>query len=446
MFKDMNEINRLEQKGQFNLAFKKIEKLYCEYPNDNYIKLEYGKLLLKQGIQNVKKVRDIFISLLNTECRSLALRELCYLELNLGRTLEAQSYINMLMETDKSDYGFLELGRLCEYNDEIEKAREIFDKNTMFASDSHLRVISSVEVGRTYIIEKDYKTAKWFLENLFETVTKNDRKLVTLELGRLEALLGNYNEAKEYFFDLIHTSNKCYALLYLGEMEIQRRNFELARFYLEELGDNILAHSHIGDIERHLGNFDKSEYIFKNELEKRNGRLSKIGLLKLATTKGEYSKALSLLNQINKGNIKDEDIEKYSYFLNHKLGKTNETDDSYFAKQVNNYDASLAIKEGESKFVIDDGYLKREFNKDVDLNKLFGKVKESLPNLVKLRNGIFDRYIYKSDDVLANLHDQEAKLLDVTTFANTQDIIEMHPVVSEVTKYSRKVKKMSIID
>lgn len=446
LFKEIMDVNKLVQKGKFDLAFKKIQKIYDENPDNNEIKLEYGKLLLKKSIKNIEEVRSIFNSLVNTECHDDALFELSCLELNFGQSAYAEEYIKMLMQTEKRDYALLELGRLYAYRDKNIEARDVFDKATMFSKDSHLRILAGVEIGRTYISEKDYITAKWFLENLLEQVTKNDDKLIILELGKLEALLGNYDEAREYLNSLISTSTKCYALLSLGEMEIERRNFELARFYFEELKDNVLAYDRLGNIELQLGNFEKAEYLYDKKLGVRNGRLSKLGLLKLAIAKHDYSTALDYLLQIDRGNIKETDLEKYRTYLMHMLGNNNDVNNSYFHRQVKSYDKNLAITQLENHLSIDDTYLDSEFSNKIDLNKLFSDVKLSIPNLIKLRNGIFDRYIYKCDHNVANMYDKDTNLIDITTFEGTQDIVTMRPIVSEVTRYPRKTKKISIID
>ncbi len=102
-----------------------------------------------------------------------------------------------------------------------------------------IRFEDTLNEGRNYLLELLLHTS--------------NRSYAMLELGKLEARLGNYEEAKSYFTDLIYLGgqSKTYAMLELGKLEASVGNYEDAKSCFTKLLETI-------DIEKTLSFVEKS--------------------------------------------------------------------------------------------------------------------------------------------------------------------------------------------
>lgn len=140
-----------------------------------------------------------------------------------------------------------------------------------------------------------------------------------LELGKLEASVGNYQEAKSCFTKLIlGNRDKTYAMLELGRLEASVGNYEEAKSYFNEL------------------------------LESTNWIYAIQELLFLYIREDNYEEASQLLNAIyNSKLIEDNKLSNIVFYLKYKLNLLTETDKkqnkNYFCLQLLDYNREAAI-------------------------------------------------------------------------------------------------------
>lgn len=140
-----------------------------------------------------------------------------------------------------------------------------------------------------------------------------------LELGKLEASVGNYQEAKSCFTKLIlGNRDKTYAMLELGKLEAS------------------------------VGNYEEAKSCFNELLESTNWIYAIQELLFLYIREDNYEEASQLLNAIyNSKLIEDNKLSNIVFYLKYKLNLLTETDKkqnkNYFCLQLLDYNREAVI-------------------------------------------------------------------------------------------------------
>ena len=149
-----------------------------------------------------------------------------------------------------------------------------------------IRFEDTLNEGRNYLLELLLHTS--------------NRSYAMLELGKLEARLGNYEEAKSYFTDLIYLGgqSKTYATLELGKLEASVGNYEEAKSYFTNLiylngRDKAYAMLELGRLEARVGNYEEAKSYFTNliYLNGRDKAYAMLELGKLEASVGNYEEA-----------------------------------------------------------------------------------------------------------------------------------------------------------
>ena len=154
-----------------------------------------------------------------------------------------------------------------------------------------------LELGRLEASRGNYEEAKSYFTKLIYSESQN-KTYAMFELGRLEASRGNYEEAKTCFTELIYSEsqNKTYAMLELGKLEASVGNYEEAKTcFTELLGTNNKAYAmlELGRLEAIAGNYEEAKTCFTELIysENQNKTYAMLELGKLEASVGNCEKA-----------------------------------------------------------------------------------------------------------------------------------------------------------
>ena len=256
--------------------------------------------------------------------------------------------------------------------------------------------------GRNYLLELLY-TSNW--------------TYAMLELGRLEASAGNYEESKSCFTALIYSDsqNKTYAMLELGKLEASVGNYEEAKSCFNEL-------------------LETSDWIYGVE-----------NLLFLSIKEENYEEASQLLNTIYNANlIDDNQLSNIIYYLKYKLNLLTESDKkknrNYFCSQLLDYSREEAINHIKAHF--DENEFKNihsVFLETIDIEKTLSFVEKSITESAPLQLSFVDKYNIDCGNIVGVNNDVETSFVEAVTFPNTKDIIAMYPVIGIKKKNLKNV-------
>jgi len=288
---------------------------------------------------NINSAKQLLSELLNTSNRTYAMLELAKIEKEQENYQKAREYFEELIGGKNDEYALLELGKLEKKQGNIEKAREYFKK---LAKEKN-RTYAMLELGKIENEQGNIEEAYKYFELLLETPNKT---YATLELGKLEKKQGNIEKSCEYFESLLDEQNKMYALLELVMIYLKIENIEMAYSY-----------------------FCMLMFELKNEIQK--------------------NELLKTLKRIN------------SYF-NYKFGKLNINDiESYFDRQLCNYDYDLAIKHCGKHFETDN---QLKFFDTIDKVELMNLLNKNLQSQFLYNSTITDFYRFILPYDIANIN------------------------------------------
>lgn len=372
------------QKAKENNDVSAMGKLYRKNQKDLLIKFEYAKLLRLSG--NKIESRKLLLEMLNTDNWTYASLELGKFEKEDGNIELARKYFKSLLHTRDKKYAIFEIGKIEKEQGNIELARQYFEQLVKEYKD----VYAMMELG---ILEKEQGNIKK-ARQYFEMIRKldNNNSFAIFELGKLEREIGNLKIARKYLESLLNEKNKDYAKLELGMLEKEDGNIEKARKYFES-----------------LLNTQNKDYAFKL-------------LILLEFLEKNYILALKYINEALKQNIEiNYDLiiflgrELNVYFdVNYETMKYN-----YSMNQLLDYDEYCAIEH------IVERHIKNDFNKKVDVYKLFNDAKNYLSDENKINKLNFnDLYLLRMDNIGAH----NENYLFVVTLPHSKDIITMYPV------------------
>ena len=276
-----------------------------------------------------------------------------------------------------------------------------------------------------------------------------------LELGRLEASVGNYEEAKSYFTELLETSNKTYAMLELGRLEANVGNYEEAKSYFTNLlgtSSKTYAMLELGRLEANVGNCEEAKGYFVELIQTPNWIYATQELLFLSIKEGNYEEASQLLNTIyNSKLIEDNKLSNIVFYLKYKLNLLTETDKNqnknYFCLQLLDYNREEAIN--HVKAHLDENDFKRlhsVFFESTDIEDIFSSIERSISEAIPDQSNFTDKYKVDCGNVIGVNNGAETSCVEVVTFPNTKDIITMYPVIDTRKKSSKNDDKRLVYD
>ena len=367
-----------------------MEELYYSNSNDKVIKFEYAKLLILKGKKDLGK--KLLLELLETKSGTYAKLELGRLEASIGNIEQARMYFESLLNTKNETYAKLELGRLEASAGNIEQARMCFKSLIGTNNETYAKL----ELGRLEASVGNIEQARMCFKSLIKTQNDNYAKL---ELGRLEANVGNIEQSRMYFESLLNTRNKNYAKLELGRLEASIGNIEQARMYFESL------------------------------LKTKNKIPALTELIVLEYKLKNYVKALKLIEKMLKKYVVDHKIIiSISKELNIFLKNVNYDNlkNNYLINQILDYDEYIAIEHTIERHCNSEE--KNNFNKNIDIYKIFNNIKNMLNEEHKINKLLFNDYYLIPYEIIGS---KGENYLLVVTLPNTKDIITMYPVFNQ---------------
>lgn len=255
--------------------------------------------------------------------------------------------------------------------------------------------------------------------------SNSDNSYTKYEYGKFLIKNGKRKDGKKILLELVNSENNIYAKLALGKLEISDMNTKMARFYLESLIGTKLelsAYFELSKLEYKMGNIEKAkEYLQKllgTELEIYAYSL----LITIEIKDKHYERAAYLVEQaLPLGyQVKDDIFMELSKKLNifFDIKYRNFDNYSYTVKQIISYDSSLAVDHIIERH-------KKDFNRNIDIKKLFEEIKKQLIKENKLNIIHFnDLYVIP----FKNIGNNTEKLLEVVTLPATNNILTMYPI------------------
>ena len=159
-----------------------------------------------------------------------------------------------------------------------------------------------LELGRLEASRGNYEEAKSYFTKLVYSESQN-KTYAMFELGRLEASRGNYEEAKSYFTKLLETSSKTYAMFELGRLEASVGNYEEAKAYFTKLiysesQNKTYAMFELGRLEASRGNYEEAKSYFTKLLETSSKTYAMLELGRLEAIAGNYEEAKTCFTEL----------------------------------------------------------------------------------------------------------------------------------------------------
>lgn len=313
-----------------------------------------------------------------------------------------------------------ELGRANFYLRDYNEALYYFEQQKLFGGKDF--VDGLFWIGKTYVALKDFISAK----ECFLQCIENGSISAMLELGKLESDLGNINDARTIFWDIIHSDktadiDRCYGLNEIGGLEMNEGNFEEAREYFLQL-------QKYGN-EQYLLALNSLIFIDIRE-DKLTDALFKVNAI-LDYNKNEFKFSSKTLIRIN-------------FYLKYRLGLlTDEEIESgkkdYICNQLVDYDESRAIEHGScNRKMVNEttSSVTSAFYPGTNYSKLFYKVKEEIMDRRPNRISLVDKYIVKLDCAVGSFDLMPTNVVGVSTCPNTKEIISIIPMSSSLIDYN----------
>lgn len=276
-------------------------------------------------------------------------------------------------------------------------------------------------------IAKKYKDIV-AMEKLYKE-NPNDN-IIKFEYARLLKFKGNKNKSKMLLLELLNTDNWNYATMELGKIEKEQGDIKKAREYFESLlntQSKAYAILELGILEKEQGNIEKAREYFETLLNTQDKSYAFIMLVLLEFLEKNYLSVFNYINEALKQNI---DVNyNFIIYLSKELNVFFDVDYekmnyNYSMNQLLDYDEYCAIEH------IVDRHVKNDFNKKVDVYKLFNVVKDYLSEENKINKLNFnDLYLLRLDNIGAN---GENYLL-VITLPHSKNIITMYPVEDKMS-------------
>lgn len=272
------------------------------------------------------------------------------------------------------EYNIFLKGKLYYDTEEYDKALEIFE-NLYDNLTTESNVVSFFYAKTLVKTHKNFLLAEHLLKSL---ITFSKRKNAIFELGKLEKERGNYLESRRYFYGLLNTSSRYYVLYELLLIDLKIDNINEAYKFLNEL-------------------------LSMEKDETRKYRLKNIEI-----------------------------------YLKNKLGILEEKDlnNSYYAKQVVNYDDTLALDH------IEYFYKQFDIESNYSINEIFNIVKSNLNENTFIKSSDVDKYLIVFDRPIFKCNNEDIYALEVSLVINTDNILTITPRNNYIIDKSKEKVKV----
>lgn len=302
------------------------------------------------------------------------------------------------------------------------------------------KIVINYYIGLINITQGDLDGAMVIFKDLLnnEYIEPYKKKEVELSIARVlmyqskldkaESLLNRLKENNEIFPGVADS--------FLIDIQILRKNYDLAKEMIIEKGDDLESLFKYMNISIHETNFDKARCIFEKIkfICNKNSYINKEFSIRI-------KKAETFLNNIDKKETDDFDI--YST--------------QYLANQIRNYKEEDAIEHIKRHYDSDKDY--NNFNKEIDINELFIYMKNNLSEENFIINKMLDVYLIPYENVGHN-NNSSLNHISVNVLPGTKNIITAYPSgkyityeerdndeeVEEINNDKPKVKRMSQIE
>lgn len=265
--------------------------------------------------------------------------------------------------------------------------------------------------------EERLKNMKEAKELCTQTLTEKNKYFSRLELGRIEAMLGNLEEARWHFELLLGKHIEGYALFELGKLELFLDNRQEATSYFEQL------------------------------LQKGNKAFALTQLLYLACKEEDYEKAYFYYQEyLALNDTKNAPDVRTRFYLLHQLNRLEKMEQDnpkyYFEKQLMNYKEQEAIHHVK-QHAYKKQYLEKHccFLKGLDTRIMFQQVQDQIQQVEPNSFTIVDKYILKQKDMISRVDDNETNLIEVITILNQKRILTMYPLYNSLYEMQQNAKK-----
>lgn len=330
-----------------------------------------------------------------------------------------------LCDRYKNDYSLkFEYAKMLINNGLNDEAKEILYEQLYTKN----KVYAMFELGKLEADNNNYETAKYYYKSILKI---KDDIFTKKELGKVEAISKNYDKARKIFESILEVKNDPQTVLELAKLEFKVKNYSKARRLFKSLLKSVLdptvkpyALLELGLLEFNVGNTLKAKEYLKEITEENFLNITNKLLMILEYKNKNYLEVFNLYNARIKDNSNTENLvllglsKELNIFFDTDYSKI---DYKYTMDQLLNYDYNDAIRHiykhhcNENKF---------DFNKNIDIEKLFFDVRNELKKENKINLIVFnDVYVIPKNNVGSN----GENYLKVVTLPNTMDIITMYP-------------------
>ena len=394
--------------------FKKADyfmELLLEYDRENPAILLEEALIYKEKRHYEEALNKLF-NLLNTSKRNLALMEIGNTYLLMHKFYEAKKYYMILFNEAKN----MEESKQS-YKDQIYPLQKL--------------ALASKRRGLYELAKSLYHEAL----NLIETNpygTETDKYFAILELGNIDNLEGNTNDAIDKYLILANTNrhDKYLALLELAKVYVNNHELDLAIPILQEILENSLVYKDaaiftLGRCEFMNQNYYKALEYFYMLLNTKDHNLAMEQLIYIHYKLENYDTARKfteeLINYLARKSSNKAKVKKFQQLLNIieiRSGNNNNLSNTGLLLE-HHYNANIAIASIKKRY---------ENNETIKINDdiitLFNTIDLNSSNYYG--SDLYDNY-YITLPNAGYIKDEQTDYLKVTTIVNTKHIIGIYP-------------------
>ena len=475
-------IKGLMKNKKLSQALTEIEEYVEMYPDDIFGRLLYGNILMNLGYTD--QAKKIFEYLVEIEAKNMysALYYMACIERGQNNNDKAEKLLYRVIEESPYDEDFakLELASIENEKGNLRKVEEI------------VKTISKEHEGYKYLELVKIRLNQNRTLEAFELLTRikeSDNKIfnrkLLLEKGRVNEALGDYDDAKRCFDEVLKgPRNGVYymALVSIAKIDVNMGNnkeainicnnikglnknldtdiyqimgniyekvddYDKARKYYLKNVDSIKSYKKdkalfsLGQLEYKLDNYDKAlEYFKKISYNGSYLRGALFNIVHVQIRKKDYKMASIQLEKIkNNYSYLINDLEEYRklrILLDKRLNRKQmiTTNLSYGERQYTNYSVKDAIDHIKCEHISNESRVKSNFYDWVDVAELIKSIKSKLTRKNLYYRDLSDIYIIDYNDIGITENNEVANAIKVVTIPNTLDIITMYPVNKQVYK------------
>lgn len=449
----LNNDYRLYKKGviyfknkQYNKALPIFKKLYELYPEDQYVKFYYGTLLVR-GKNNQVLGEELLKSLINTKFKASSSQELATYYLNIKNYKLAEKYFKTTT-INGNKYSLINYAKLKIELKDYEGAKQLLLEALNYDDKTKNHALSELS-----LIEKEqgnYDKAMDYLSLLLDTESKS---YALHELGRISSETGNFDKAKEYLDQALDCYNDPITKYELGKLYFDYNNLPLAEFYFTETlnskNNNIIYISYIylSKIEKQKRNYDNAKYYLEQVInsESNSKNLAYLELIYLYIKQEKYEEAYNQLDNLFNTNTTSNQKTPYPiirniiFYLKYKLNlltkEEMENTSFYYKKQLVNYD-EFDVIDHISKHLDEIGEKDNHslFNPGIDTMNLYYACSNIIKNMEPISSSLSDIYIISYENPIGTAINKPTNTVRVVTYINSKDIISIYPVIDKKIK------------